>query len=121
MNILKNNLSGVIFWLLISVISSVTLFFYFNKENSDLISLSFTPLLSFLAFILGSLKKAKLKLFPSNWIEYIIENILFFLLFILTLFLLNEDFAFVKIIAFLIMTAVGIYNTVSLLKYTRNS
>lgn len=121
MNVLKKNISRVVFWLLISVISSATLFFYFIKANNNLIILSFIPLLSFLLHIIGSLKKGKLKLFPQNWVEYIIENTLFFLIFIITLFLLKEEYNFVKLIAFIVMTAVGIYNTICILNYVERN
>jgi len=118
--LIKNNLSGVIFWLLISIVSSLTLFFYFMKANSNLIVLSFTPILSFLAHIVGSLKKGKIKLFPSNWVEYIIENVIFFSIFMVTLFIIEKEYSNIKIIAFLIMTAAGIYNTISILKHRPN-
>ena len=120
MNLIKNHLAGLIFWLLITIFISVILFIYFDTINRNLLILSFIPLLSFLGYMFGSLKSGELKLFPSNWFQYIIENLLFFSIFILTLFLLKQDFNFIKISSFIVMTAVGIFNTIHILKNTAN-
>ncbi len=108
--------AGKLFWGIIALLLSVSVALYFyEKQQYSLLILATVPILTFGGYILGAKTKHRGHYYPINLIEYVIENLLFFLLFMFSLFFLR-DYISIKIILFLIMSAVGIFNTYSIIK-----
>jgi len=85
-----------------------------------MLMLATVPILTFGGYILGTRTKRRGHYYPRNLIEYMFENILFFLLFLFSLFYLR-DYLIIEIILFLIMSAVGVFNTYSIIKVYNKS
>jgi len=112
---------GFVFWLLITLaITFVFAFYFYSEQQYSLLVLAFGPFLGFLGYILGSRVKEKQHYYPTNLIEYTVENILFLLLFLLSIFYL-KNYLTVKIMLFIIMTSVGLFSTYSIVKVYSSS
>ena len=107
----ENNTLHIAFWIIISCMLSVLLYLYSPTQ----ILLAIIPLTTATIQIIVAEKViGKNKYYPTSLTGYILLNLFFFLLFILTLFFIN-DHTVIKIGLFIVMTLIGFYTSFFLL------
>ena len=120
MNDAKLNKIGRLFWLAIAILLTVSLFVYLVNKRPDLLILAFAPIISMAGYMLAGRLKGNVHYYAKNVTEYITENSLFFLVFLFTIFYMR-DYLFLKVVSFAIMSAVGTFNTYSMIKLYRRT
>ena len=108
---MSNKAVHISFWIIISCMLSVLLYLYSPTQ----ILLAIIPLTTATIQIIVAEKViGKNKYYPTSLTGYILLNLFFFLLFILTLFFIN-DHTVIKIGLFIVMTLIGFYTSFFLL------
>ena len=112
----KLNLVGKYFWLIISIVLSCLLFSYLYNEYPNIVLLSFSPIFCYLGYILSQKNNRTSRYIATTIPVYLIENITFFIFFIILLYFLKQNYNYIKIIFFMLLTAIGVFNTYVLIK-----
>lgn len=95
------------FWIIISIMLSILLYLY----SPEYIIIASIPLFTTIIQIIVAEKiQGSNKYYPSSLIGYLVLNFSFFIIFILSLILI-ENHQTVKIGTFVVMTLVGLYST----------
>lgn len=107
------------FWLFICIASSILIFIYLVNENKSILP-AFIPIITgIIQITIAEKVRGKNHYYPTSIAEYVIINLLLFLLFLFILFSLKDSYLLIKIGTFVIMTFVGIYTSYFMLSRSK--
>jgi hypothetical protein len=108
---IRENRIHIIFWLLISSSSSLLIFLYLLQNEKNILP-SIIPILGTIIQLVVTEKLNSAKYYyPTKISGYLVLNFLFFSIFLFVLFFIDNNFFYVKLGAFLIMSMVGLYSS----------
>lgn len=109
-----------IFWAIIAGTICCVSVYYVIQEDISLLPLAFIPVVGLIAFYYAAKIKNRDNVSITTWPEFVITNTIFLGTFILSLFFLKPEYVVIKILLFIVFSAVGTYNSITYFRAHRN-
>ena len=116
------NKLGKLLWIVIAVVVTVLFSIYFYNENKSLLVISLCPIVTVLVWeALGRTTTINAHYYPKNLLEYVVENVAFFGVYLVVHLLLKDRYVVLQAVYVVCMVAIVAFDTYAIARVMKSA